>query len=132
MTKIIQKDLSYKLIGILFDIHNELGNEYQEKYYQRAVEESFKANGLKFERELLVDLKYNGKKIGKYFLDFLVDGKVILEIKAVPMLRPIHFRQVLAYLKASGLELGILANFRPESLIFERVLNSDLIRTKNL
>ncbi len=131
MPKIIQKELSYKIVGILFDVHTRLGNRYQEKYYQRAVAEALKENNLKFEKELEVDLKYKDAKIGKYFLDFLIEGKVILEIKTVPRLLPRDFHQVLAYLKARKLELGILANFRPESLIYKRILNSDLIRSKN-
>ena len=131
MGKIVHKDLSYKIVGILFDVHTQLGNRYQEKYYQRAVGEGLKSVGLNFQKELTVDLVYNNKNIGKYFLDFLVDNKVILEIKAVPVLRPVDFQQVLGYLKAKKLELGILANFRPEVLEYKRILNSDLIRSKN-
>ncbi|MDO8486892.1 MAG: GxxExxY protein [Candidatus Curtissbacteria bacterium] len=126
MPRIIEKELSYKLVGILFDVHTRLGNRYQEKYYQRAVAEALKENNLKFEKELEVDLKYKDAKIGKYFSDFLIEKKVILEIKAVPCLLPRDFHQVLAYLKARKLELGILANFRSASLAYERILNSDL------
>lgn len=131
MPRIIHKDLSYKIVGILFEVHKKLGNRYQEKYYQRAIALGLLENKIKFDKELKVDLDYNGQKIGKYFLDFLIEKKIILEIKAVPTLTPIDFTQVLAYLKAKKLELGILANFRPESLIYKRILNSDLIRSKN-
>ena len=124
MTKIVQKELSYKIMGILFDVHNQLGNRYQEKYYQRAVEEGLRGNNLKFQKEIAVDLKFNDKKIGKYFLDFLVENVIILEIKAVPRLRSKDFTQVLAYLVSNNIELGILANFRPERLSYRRILNS--------
>lgn len=124
MAKIIQKELSYKIIGILFSVHSQLGNRYQEKYYQRAIEEALKENKLNFEKELSVDLKYNEKKIGKYFLDFLIEGKVVLEVKAVDWLNPRDFKQVLAYLIANNTQLGILANFRSDKLSYKRILNS--------
>jgi len=124
MPKIVQKELSYKTIGILFSVHNQLGSRYQEKYYQRAIEEGLRQEKLEFKKELAIDLKYNDKKIGKYFLDFLVEDRVILEIKAVDKLRPKDFKQVLAYLTANNLELGILVNFRTNRLTFKRILNS--------
>lgn len=111
-------------MGILFSVHNQLGNRYQEKYYQRAIEQGLKENNLKFQKEIAVDLKFNNKKIGKYLLDFLVESDIILEVKAVPNLRPKDFTQVLAYLVASNLELGILANFRTDRLTYKRILNS--------
>ncbi len=122
--KIIQKELSYKIIGVLFSVHNQLGNRYQEKYYQRAVDEALKENNLKFQKELAVDLKFNNKKIGKYVLDFLIEDAIILEIKTIPSFRPKDFKQVLAYLVANNIELGILANFRTDRLTYKRVLNS--------
>lgn len=131
MKNIVEKNLSYKIIGILFNVHSLLGNRYQEKYYQRAISIALKENSLKFEKELEVDLKYKDSKIGKYFLDFLIEYKVVLEIKTVPQFTPRDFRQVLAYLKAKKLELGILANFQTVSLTYERILNSDFIRSKN-
>lgn len=131
MAKLVHKDLSYKIVGLLFDVHRKLGNRYQEKYYQRAIEEALISKDLTYKKELHVPLEYNGKKIGKYFLDFLIENTVVLEIKAVPRLLPKDFNQVLAYLKAKKLELGILANFSSESMQPKRILNSDLIRSKN-
>ena len=111
-------------MGILFSIHNQLGNRYQEKYYQRAIEIGLKESNLKFQREIAVDLIFNGSKIGKYILDFLIESVIILEIKTVPSLEPKDFKQVLAYLVANNTELGILANFRTEKLTYKRILNS--------
>ena len=82
---------------------------------------------MKFKKELPVDLMYSGKKIGKYFLDFLIEDTVILEVKAVDKLKPKDFKQVLAYLTANNLELGILANFRTDKLTYKRILNSKFI-----
>jgi GxxExxY protein len=124
MPKIIQKDLSYKLMGILFSVQNQLGNRYQEKHYQRAIEVALKGEKISFKRELPVDLMFNEEKIGKFFLDFLIENEVVLEVKTVDRLKPKDFKQILAYLIANNLELGILVNFRTDKLIYKRILNS--------
>jgi AmmeMemoRadiSam system protein A len=126
---IVEKNLSYKLMGILFKVHNKLGGEYQEKYYQRAVTHALKREKISFKEQLDIDLEFEKEKIGKYFLDFLIEGKIVLEIKAVPRLKPMYFRQVRAYLKAKNLELGILANFHGQKLTYKRILCP--IRIKN-
>ncbi len=124
--KIIYPELSYKITGVLFDVHTNLGNRYQEKYYSRAVALGFEKVGLKFERELRVNIAYHDKIIGKYYLDFLVENKIVVELKTVLQLSPQDFKQVSGYLKAKKLELGILANFRSQSLTYHRILNPDL------
>jgi len=95
---IIEKELSYRVMGLLFDVSNELGNEYQEKYYQRAIEQAFIENNILYKKELSVDLFYHDKKVGKYVLDFLVQDKIILEIKTAPLFTKENIRQVLGYL----------------------------------
>lgn len=124
--KLIYKELSYKIVGILFKVHSELGNRYQEKYYQRAVEIELKKCGVKFQKEVVVNLEYDGEKIGKYFIDFVIENKIALELKAEPRLKRCDFKQVFAYLKSTGLKLGVIANFRTEKLGFKRVLNLNL------
>lgn len=124
-TKIIYPELSYKIVGILFEIHTALGNRYQEKYYQRAVEVKLKNKGIKYEKEIMVDLNLDDVKIGKYFLDFLIENKIILELKAKPVLNKNDYRQVQGYLRSTNLKLGILANFYGLSLEYKRILNSD-------
>lgn len=125
-TKIIYPELSYKIVGILFKIHSELGGYYQEKYYQRAVEKLLLKEKISFQKEIKVDLTFDSEKIGKYFLDFLIEDKLILELKAVPKLYPNDFKQVSGYLKAAGLKLGILANFHGKKLRYYRILNSEV------
>ena len=125
--KIIFPKLSYKIKGVLFDVHSQLGNRYQEKYYSRAVALGFEKVGLKFDGELKVNIAYYGKIIGKYYLDFLVEDKIVVELKAVPQLSPQGFKQISGYLKAKKLELGLLVNFRSPSLEYNRVLNSEFI-----
>lgn len=123
-SRIIYPELSYKIVGVLFKVHNKLGPRYQEKYYQRAIETEFDNQKIKYKKQIPVDLRYSDKIIGKYFLDFLIDGKIVLEIKAVSRLRREDFRQVSEYLQTAGLKLGILANFRTEILSYKRILNS--------
>src|SRR4030042_4169142 len=125
-TKLIYPQLSYKLVGLLFEVHKELGGKYQEKYYQRAVEKILQEKGLAYQKEVQVDLRFKEAKIGKYFLDFVIDGKIVLELKASPILHPDDFHQVLAYLKAHNLKLGILANFRGPKLVYKSILNSEM------
>ncbi len=121
--EIVYPDLSFQIVGILFQVHNRLGNGFEEKYYQRAVEQLLKEKKLKFTRELKADISFEGEKIGKFFLDFLIEDKIVLELKTIPRFLPIHFRQVRSYLKVKNLRLGMLANFRSEKLTYKRILN---------
>ena len=123
MTDIIYPQLSYRIMGVLFKVHAELGNKYQEKYYQRAVAVALDKEKIKYIRELDVDLSYSGVSIGKYRLDFLIEKIIILELKTVPVIRSQDIKQVKAYLQAKKLKLGIIANFRSESLTYRRILN---------
>lgn len=109
-------------MGILFQVHNRLGGTFEEKYYQRAVEQLLIVNKLPYKKELKVNITFVEEQIGRYFLDFLIDDKIVLELKAVPNFLPIHFRQIRSYLKVKQLELGILANFRGEKLKYKRIL----------
>lgn len=122
--KVVYLELSYKIVGILFEVHTALGNRYQEKYYQRAVEVKLNNKKIPYGKEIAVDLTIDKVKIGKYFLDFLIDGKIVLELKAKPIFTKIDYKQVRAYLTACNLKLGILANFYGESLEYKRILNS--------
>lgn len=125
MAEIIYPQLSYSIVGILFEVHKRLGGNFEEKYYQRAVEQLLLKQGIKFAKELKADIFFEEQNIGRYFLDFLIEDKLVLELKAVPQLLPIHFRQVKSYLKVKQLRLGILANFRGESLVYVRVLQGN-------
>ena len=115
-------------MGILFDVHSTLGNRYQEKYYQRAVEVAFDKANIRYEKQISVYLSYAGKNIGKYTLDFIVENKIVVELKTVPLFSKEDIRQVLRYLKSTGLPLGILANFSSPMLTYKRILNPEAIR----
>ena len=112
-------------MGILFEIHNKLGGIFEEKYYQRAVKKRLKDLGIKYSKELKADLFFDDDKIGKYFLDFLIEDRVILELKTVPRLLPIHYRQVRSYLKTKNLKLGLLVNLRGAKVQYKRILNGN-------
>lgn len=121
--ELIYPELSYKLIGIAFKIYNSLGFGLQEKYYQRAFEKELSSMSIPYEREMMVDLNYNGEKIGKYFLDFLVEEKIILELKIAPRLRQIHIKQVFEYLKVLNKKLAILIFFTDQGVRYRRIIN---------
>lgn len=125
---IVLPELSYKIMNVLFTVHNELGPSLLEKYYQRAVAKELEKQGLSYQEEVSVTLMYKEERIGKYFLDFVVEQKVILETKAQVAYSPKFFKQTLAYLKETGLPLAILVNFRRPRLEYKRIINSGNIR----
>ena len=123
MADLVHKELSYKLIGILYKVHSELGGGYQEKYYQRAVATELKNSGLSFKEQVHMPLKYKGEKIGSFYLDFLVEDKIVLELKKDKSVSRRTIEQIVAYLKAFNLSLGIVANFTDKGVRFKRILN---------
>ncbi|MDP3697182.1 MAG: GxxExxY protein [Candidatus Taylorbacteria bacterium] len=120
---LIYPELSYQIVGILFEIYKQLGSGYQEKYYQKAIAIELKRCGLKYKEQVSTPFSYKGEKIGNYFLDFLIEDKIILEIKKDKSFSQKNIEQTLGYLKASNLQLGILSNFTKEGLKFKRILN---------
>ncbi|MEK9172962.1 MAG: GxxExxY protein [Patescibacteria group bacterium] len=121
-TKIIYPELSYKVIGAAFKVYNNLGWGHREVYYQRALESELKELGLNFEREKSVSLVYNDKPIGRCVMDFVVDNKVVLELKVIPRLGYTHIRQVYDYLKSTKMKLAILIYFTKEGVKYRRVV----------
>lgn len=116
-------DLTGKIIGALFQVYNEMGFGYQEKYYYRAIKNKLLEFGLKVSEQLLASIIVSNKIIGRYFLDFLVENVVVLEIKVADRVYPQHVRQVLGYLKAKNLKVGIVGVFSPHGMIIKRVVN---------
>ena len=121
--KVIYPELSYLLMGILFEVHNKLGTKYQEKHYQKAVSVALKANGLQLQEQKPIKLVYKDAPIGIYYMDFLIEDKIILEIKRKEYFSKNNIQQVYGYLKTAGLRLGILANLTSKGLQFKRIVN---------
>lgn len=122
-SKILYPELSYSIMGILFEVHNKLGTKYQEKHYQKAIEIKLKEANIPYERETKITADFGKEKLGDFFLDFIIDNKIILEIKKVWKITQDDVKQVLRYLKAANLKLAIIANFKHRRLEYRRVLN---------
>ena len=120
---LLYPELSYQIIGVLFEVYNELGYGYQEKYYQKAVSNRFKEINIPFKEQVPIRITFQENKIGTYFLDFTVEGKIVLEIKKEDTFLKTNIEQLCAYLKTTGLKLGILANFTKKGLRFKRIIN---------
>ena len=122
---LLYPELSYKIVGILFDVYNKMGYGYQEKYYQKAICEKLKENHIIFKEQVPIKILFEDNKIGQYFLDFLIEDKIVLEIKKMDKFLKSNFDQTYAYLKSTKLELGILANFTKSGLQYKRIINSN-------
>jgi GxxExxY protein len=117
-------DITGKIIGCAMEVHRYLGNGFQEVIYQRALSLEMQQQGLSFSREHEMQIQYKGVEIGTRRVDFFVEEKVMLEIKAVIQLEDVHLAQAINYLEAYGLEIGLLINFGSRSLQFKRVMKS--------
>ena len=115
--------LTGKIIGCAMEVHNTLGNGFQEVIYQRALEIELKIENLPYSRELSMPVMYKGDQIGTRRVDFLVNELISLEIKAVIELKDVHLAQAINYLEAYNLEVGLLINFGSKSLEFKRLIN---------
>jgi len=118
-------DLTGKIIGAAFDVHKELGSGFLEKLYHNALVIELEKRGLRIETEKPIDIYYKKRLIGNYVCDLLVEGTVIVETKAAKKLLPVHEAQVINYLKATEIELGLLINFgrsvKVKRLVFDKL-----------
>ncbi len=119
---LLYPELSYTLFGILFEIHNKLGTNYQEKHYQKAFEIKLKKLQIPYQKEAKVDVEFDKEKLGKFFIDFIIDNKIILEFKKVWKISNNDIKQVLRYLDATNLKLAIIVNFKYKKLEYRRVV----------
>ena len=120
------KNITEKIIGSSFEVHKFLGNGFQEVIYQRALAWEMKKAGLEFGREIELEIFYKDlpEPIGTRRADFVVEGKVLVELKALVKLEDVHLAQALNYLKAYRLDVGLLINFGAKSLEFKRLVLS--------
>jgi len=115
--------LTETIIGAAYKVHNTLGTGFLEKVYENALSIELKKQGLKAEQQKSLSVKYDGQIVGEYTPDIIVNGQVILELKAVDKTSVIHEAQLINYLKATGIEVGLLINFGKRVEVKRRVFN---------
>ena len=129
-------ELTYRIIGGAMKVHRTLGPGLPERLYQRALAIEFLRQGLDFEREKPIEVFYAGVSVGTFYLDFLVENCIVVELKALDQISSNHYHQVISYLTASGREVALLINFGTASLQYKRILpprsvqNSEAYRSR--
>ncbi|MBU2542146.1 GxxExxY protein [Patescibacteria group bacterium] len=123
---LIHEDLSYILRGIFYEVHNELGRFRNEKQYCDLIEEKIKIKLLSYRREVVLDPSFEGEKKGRNRTDFILENKIIIEVKATPSFSRNDYMQCQRYLVSSGLKLCLLVNFGLNGCVIKRILNPNL------
>ena len=124
-------DITHKIIGCAMTVHSFLGNGFQELIYQRALAVEMGIQGLSFNREMEMDIFYQRVHIGTRRVDFFVEDKIMVELKAVINLEKIHLAQTMNYCQAYNLPIGLLLNFGSKSLEYKRIYNIHHPENKN-
>jgi len=120
------QDITHKIIGCAMKVHTTLGNGFQEVIYQRALAIEMIKQKLSFEREMEMDIFYEGEHIGTRRVDFFVEGKIMVELKALIKLEDVHLAQAKNYLTAYNFDIGLLINFGATSLEYKKVFHNRL------
>jgi GxxExxY protein len=116
-------DLTYRIRGAVFEVSRELGAGFLEKVYENALAKELRMRGCLVEQQRSIAVRYKNEIVGDYFADLVVEGRILIEVKAATLLRPEHEAQLLHYLKATGIRLGLLVNFtHPKAQIKRYVL----------
>jgi GxxExxY protein len=122
MAEIVHKELSYAIIGAAMEVHRELGPGFLEAVYEKALAHELTQRGITYEEQKLLPVYYKEQLVGEYKADFAIEGKIIVELKSIPALNPVHEAQVLNYLAATKMQLAILINFGAASLQTKRIV----------
>lgn len=125
------EELTHKIIGCAMKVHSTLGNGFQEVIYQRALAVEFEKQGIAYQREMEMEIFYEGINIGKRRVDFFVEDNIMVELKALIKLEEVHLAQAMNYCQAYNLPIGLLINFGSKSLEFKRVYNVNHPENKN-
>lgn len=120
---LVYPELSFQILGVLFDVWFRVGHSHRESFYQKAVAHGLKIAGISFREQVPAKLSYKGKIVGIYYFDFLIEDKIVLELKVREYFSKHDIDQVLAYLRAKKLRLGILAHFTKSGVKFKRIVN---------
>lgn len=124
MADILCKELSFAIIGAAMEVHRVLGPGFLEVVYQAALAHELTLRGIKFEQHVKLPVNYKGVLLGTYEADFVIEGSIIVEIKAVQAIHPQHEAQAINYLAATGLQLAIVINFGESSLKSKRLIRA--------
>jgi GxxExxY protein len=124
--KVIYPELSYKICGLCFYVHNKLGRYRNEKQYADALEALLKENKIKYIREIPLPSSFKGERVGRNLPDFIIEDKIIVELKAKPLILKEDYFQMKRYLVSYKKKLGLMFNFRQKYLRPKRILNSKL------
>lgn len=122
MKEFLYKDLTYKIIGLAMEVHNELGFGFLEKVYENALMIQFRKENIKAENQVPLKIYFKNEIVGEYYPDIIVEDKVIIELKAVNKIIDIHKAQTLNYLKGTKLRVALIINFGKEKLEYERIV----------
>ena len=122
------EELTERIIGAFFEVHNALGFGFLEKVYENSLCVEFERRGILFSQQVPVRVEYCGRLVGDYVADLVVENLVIVEVKAVKTILPSHEAQLVNYLKATGLEVGLLLNFGPSAKVVRKVFDKGLTR----
>ncbi len=125
-TKYPLKELTEKIIGGAFKVHNRIGKGFHEKVYENALVEELRTLGIKVEQQKSLSVMYGGKPVGDFIADLLIEESVLVELKANRTIERSHENQLLSYLKASGIEVGLLINFAESVYIKRKIFSKDL------
>ena len=116
----LYSELTERIIGCAFDVSNELGAGFLEAVYESALAIALEDRGIAVQRQAPIEVYFRGRSVGVFYADLLVAGKVIVELKAVPKAAPQHEAQIINYLAATGIEVGMLINFGNPKLQYRR------------
>lgn len=122
-SNLIYPELSYEIMSVVFEVHNKVGNKWREIDFCNAVEAILKIKGINYEREKKVSLDFEGHKFAECRLDFIIDNKIIIEVKKVWKIDDGEIKQALRYLEASCLKLAIVVNYKHKKIQYCRVVN---------
>ena len=120
--EIIYKDLSYQVVGLAMDVHNELGGGFLEKVYENAMVVQFKHKDISAEQQKPVPVYFKAEVVGEYFADIVVENKILLELKVADVITDMHRAQAFHYLKATSYRLALILNFGKRKLTYERIV----------
>jgi GxxExxY protein len=120
---LLYPELSYDIVGCAYNVWDELGAGHLEKVYQKAMGIAFKEKGLSFSEQIQYPVKFKSELVGKGILDFMMDEKIVVELKKDDLFSKAHIQQVLNYMKLSNCKLAILFNFASRGMQFKRIVN---------